>query len=148
MRSALVPAATLLTLALVAAGCASPDQAETTSTPTPSPSVSATPSPATTPPEESPEGVTDEPAVEAVPITIRGDEVQPNGRRVEVAAGEPFTLAVDSDRAAELHVHSTPEQTLQIEPGRSEVPLTVDTPGLVDVEEHDTGIVVLQLEVR
>ena len=40
------------------------------------------------------------------------------------------------------------EQMIEVAPGESTVRLTVDTPGVVDVEEHESGIVVLQLEVR
>jgi hypothetical protein len=85
---------------------------------------------------------------DAIEIEIEGDRVQPNGRRVQVSAGEPVVLAVTSDRAAELHVHSSPEQMLEVEKGESTVRLTVETPGLVDVEEHESGTVLLQLEVR
>ena len=73
---------------------------------------------------------------DAVEIEIEGDRVEPNGRQLAVAAGEPVTLAITSDRAAELHVHSSPEQMIEVAPGESTVRLTVDTPGVVDVEEH------------
>ncbi len=45
-------------------------------------------------------------------------------------------------------MHSSPEQVLDIAKGESTLTLVIDRPGLVDVEEHDTGLVVLQLEVR
>ncbi|HEY0776323.1 MAG TPA: hypothetical protein VGD51_19720 [Nocardioidaceae bacterium] len=85
---------------------------------------------------------------EAIEIEIEGDRVEPNGMRVEAATGEPVTLAVKSDRAAELHVHSSPEQVLEVEPGESTLELVIERPGIVDIEEHDSGLVVLQLEVR
>ncbi len=68
--------------------------------------------------------------------------------RVKVAAGEPINLEVESDRPAELHVHSSPEQVLEVEEGESTLTLTIERPGIVDVEEHETGKIVLQLEVR
>lgn len=85
---------------------------------------------------------------ETFEIEIEGDEIEPNGERVQVEAGEPVRLEVESDRAGEFHVHSSPEQEVAFKRGSSVVPLTVDIPGIVDVEEHETGIVVLQLEVR
>ena len=39
-------------------------------------------------------------------------------------------------------------QVIDVEKGTSTLTLTIDRPGLVDVEEHDSGRVVLQLEVR
>lgn len=85
---------------------------------------------------------------DVIKVQIEGDRIEPNGRRVEVEAGEPIRLEVDSDRAGEFHVHSSPEQEIPFEQGKSVVELTLDTPGVVDVEEHEAGAVVLQLEVR
>jgi phage-related baseplate assembly protein len=87
-------------------------------------------------------------SADAIEISIKGDDVEPMGKRVEVKAGEPVTLHVKSDRAAELHVHSSPEQELEVEPGESTLTVTIKTPGIVDVEEHHSETVVLQLEVR
>jgi len=85
---------------------------------------------------------------DAVEVEIQGDQVEPNGRRVEAQVGEPVGVHIESDRAGELHVHSTPEQTIPFEQGESTVEIVVDTPGVIDVEEHEAGVVVLQLEVR
>ncbi|HEY0774590.1 MAG TPA: hypothetical protein VGD51_10940, partial [Nocardioidaceae bacterium] len=85
---------------------------------------------------------------EAIEIEIEGDRVEPNGMRVKAAVGETVTLAVKSDRAAQLHVHSSPERVLEVEPGESTLELVIERPGIVDIEEHDSGLVVLQLEVR
>ena len=85
---------------------------------------------------------------EAIEVEINADQVQQNGKRVQVEAGQQVQIEVDSDRAGEFHVHASPEQYLEFDQGRSMVRLTVDTPGIVDVEEHESGLVVLQLEVR
>lgn len=87
-------------------------------------------------------------ARDAIEVEIEGDRIQPSGKRVEVAAGQEVRLEVESDRPGEFHVHSSPEQTPSFEPGQSVVSLTIERPGIVDVEEHESGIVVLQLEVR
>ena len=82
-----------------------------------------------------------------VDITIDGQEVSPNGQRLQVERGEPVHLRFSTDRAGELHVHSRPEQVVEFAAGKSKQTLVVDSPGLVEVEEHETGFVVLQLEV-
>ena len=105
---------------------------------------SATEEPSTEPsPQPSAEPSDDD----GIEVEIEGGEISPNGKRVKVDVGEPVTLEVESDRPGEFHVHSTPEQTIAFGKGETTVEITIDTPGVVDVEEHEAGIVVLQLEV-
>ena len=105
---------------------------------------SATEEPSTEPsPQPSGEPSDDD----GIEVEIEGGEISPNGKRVKVDVGEPVTLEVESDRPGEFHVHSTPEQTIAFGKGETTVEITIDTPGVVDVEEHEAGIVVLQLEV-
>jgi hypothetical protein len=135
-----------VTIAVLLTGCSGGDE----------PAAGAPPSGGTTsagaPRTDEPsaeEPAPSEPAVEdAIEVKIEGDRVEPNGRRVQVSAGEPVVLAITSDRAAELHVHSSPEQMVEVETGESTVRLAIETPGVVDVEEHESGTVLLQLEVR
>ena len=49
-----------------------------------------------------------------------------------------------------LHVWRpmSPEQVLEVKKGESTLTLVIDRPGLVDIEEHESGMVLLQLEVR
>ena len=144
MRRALAAAAVA---ALALTGCGSEEPTATTeetpATSTPSESAVASESPTESPTETS----TDD-SGHAIEIEIEGDRIEPRGKRVKVKAGEPVTLEVESDRPAELHVHSSPEQVLDVEKGESTLSLTIERPGIVDVEEHDSGIVVFQLEVR
>lgn len=144
MRMALVAA---VVAALALAGCSNSDEDPTGSS-TPAESSATSPT-AESNPSETP-STSEEPddGAVAVQIKIEGGQVEPNGQRLEVGAGEPIRLEIESDRAAELHVHSRPEQEFEVEPGSSTVDLTVDTPGVVDVEEHESGVVVLQLEVH
>ncbi len=81
-----------------------------------------------------------------VELTFEGEEA-PATERVPVDAGQPVELVVKSDRAGELHVHSSPEQTLEYAAGTTTVTITIDRPGVVDVERHDPEALVLQLEV-
>lgn len=145
MRRALAAVAVVLVLA----GCAANDQPEATDEPTTSPSPTASPSdPAPSEsPTPSPSPTEDDDTLE-IEIEIEGDRVTPNGERVEATAGEPVVLEIESDRVAELHVHSSPEQFIDVKRGESRHELIIETPGVVDVEEHDTGIVILRLEVR
>lgn len=148
MRRVLASGAVLI-LALTA--CSTADESGTAETAPTSEAASPSEPPATSESPSAPAASPTEDADddrEAIEIEIEGDEVEPRGRRVKVTAGEPIPLKIESDRAAELHVHSSPEQVLSVKAGKSAVDLTIKTPGIVDVEEHETGIVVLQLEVR
>ena len=84
----------------------------------------------------------------AVTVTREGDSFTPNGERVELAVGQTLVLTVTADEAGEMHVHSTHEQEVAYEAGTSEHEITIDRPGVVEVESHEPDTVVLQLEVR
>jgi hypothetical protein len=84
----------------------------------------------------------------AVTVTREGDSFTPNGERVELAVGQTLVLTVTADEPGEMHVHSTPEQEIAYEAGTSEHEITIDRPGVVEVESHEPDTVVLQLEVR
>ena len=88
---------------------------------------------------------TSEPGV--IAITFDGDTVTPNGERVEVKTGEEITLDVTADAPGEIHVHSNPEQEFEYDEGHTELTLTIDEPGVVDVESHDLEVIIVQLEV-
>ncbi len=87
------------------------------------------------------------PGTETIEITFEGDTVTPNGERVAVDAGQPIEIVVKADAAGELHVHSTPEQELAYGTGTTTLKLTLDEPGVVDVESHELEVVIVQLEV-
>ncbi len=84
----------------------------------------------------------------SVTVTREGDSVTPNGERVELGVDETLVLTVTADEAGELHVHSTPEQEIAYDEGTSEHEITIDRPGVVEVESHEPDLIVLQLEVR
>jgi hypothetical protein len=88
-------------------------------------------------------------APKTIAVTINGNEVTPNGDRIEVDAGQDVELDVTADKAGEIHVHSTPEQELEYKQGKSTLTITnLDQPGTVDVEVHDLEKVIVQLEVH
>lgn len=140
--------AALIALALVLTGCAAAEEpGASASSPGPASTSSSTgPGSPESAEESAEEGSAEEQTV--VEVSIAGDRVEPNSEHVELAAGEELVLEVTSDRAAEFHVHSSPEQVLEAPAGTSRHPLTIERPGVVDVEEHESGIVILQLEVR
>lgn len=89
---------------------------------------------------------TDEPVV--VEITVEGGTVEPNGERVDVAAGQPIDLVVTADEPGTLHIHSDPEQEFAYQAGTETFPIQIDRPGVVEVESHELDRVIVQLEVR
>lgn len=81
-------------------------------------------------------------------ITVAGDDVSPMGQTVDMAVGDVLTVRITSDRAGELHVHSSPEQTVGFGKGSSTRQVKIDKPGQVDVEEHESGALVARLLVK
>lgn len=116
-----------------------PASPPTSAASSPTESAEATPTSAetSTPPERP-----------ALSITIKGDAVRPNAQELEVDAGKSILIAIESDRAGQLHVHSKPGQYVKFEAGSTTKRLTVETPGSVEIEEHETSAVVAILEVR
>jgi plastocyanin len=82
-----------------------------------------------------------------VDVTVDGDAISPTNKQLEVGVGDTVTLHVTADRAGELHVHSSPEQELEFEKGETDLPITLDKPGSVDVEEHASDTLVLRILV-
>jgi hypothetical protein len=129
--------------AFVLTGCAGSDDTATSPT-TSSSSATSDPSPNATRSTPSP---AEPDAPITLQITIDGDQVTPNGQLIELFVGEPVLLRFASNRAGELHVHSKPEQVVDFPTGTSSQELVVETPGVVEIEDHATGVVVAQLEV-
>ena len=94
------------------------------------------------------QGATQDGDAVAVTITRKGDEFTPNGERVELGVDQTLVLTITADEAGEFHVHSTPEQEIEYDAGTSEHEITIDRPGVVEVESHEPASIVLQLEVR
>ena len=90
-------------------------------------------------------GSTDGP--KTIDITFSGDSVTPNGEKVSVGVGQKVVFHVVADAAGEIHVHSTPEQELEYDQGTTDLTITIDKPGIVDVESHALEKTIVQLEV-
>jgi FtsP/CotA-like multicopper oxidase with cupredoxin domain len=64
-----------------------------------------------------------------------------------LGVGEEVEVVVKSDTEGSLHVHSNPEQELDYGAGTTTLKLTIEDPGVVEVESHELETTVLQLEV-
>ena len=137
MRRSLASVAAVSCLFL-AAGCGTDDPSGADEPSSAKPSTSA---------GESADG-TPSSSAKRIAVAFDGDSVSPSGKRVEVAAGEPVELVVTADAPGEIHVHSSPEQELEYDAGTTTLELTIDQPGVVDVESHDLEKTIVQLEVR
>ena len=144
LRSGSLALVTLVVLLAAACGAEEPGAAdepkapESSATPTGQPSATTEP---TGKPKAEAEGTT-------IDITFKGNTVDPDGVERKVHAGEPFTLHIMADQPGELHIHSSPEQELVYPAGTTDKTLTIDQPGIVEVESHDLHQLIVQLEVR
>jgi hypothetical protein len=145
------PAATLIAGLLAAAvltgcgnGISDSSDSGAAADSTPSATTSESVSPSATPTESA----APKEAGPSLTVDIAGDKVTPNGQAIQVAPGKPLTITFNTDRAGELHVHSKPEQFVEFSAGTSTKKLTIEVPGVVEVEEHDTSHVVAQIEVK
>lgn len=125
--------------------CSSTDGGDTGSG-APTPSATTSESPSAAPSESAP--ASEKSTLSTVEVRISGDSVTPNAEQLELARGEAIVFDISSDRAGELHIHSRPEQYVEFSEGRTRAEISIDTPGSVQVEEHDTSKVVAILEVR
>ncbi len=132
---------TLAAVGLVVAGCGS--ESEAPSAPN---DVSSTVD--TTVVQSDSEQATDTDSTD-IDVAIAGGEVTPTDERIESAVGREIVLTVDSDAVDELHVHSVPEYTFPVAVGEDqEFRFTVDVPGSVDIELHDSDVTVATVLVR
>lgn len=114
----------ITTAVLICAGCATP-------TKTPATDSSAPPTPLT------------------VHVTMRSGVVTPSNATLQTRVGEPIVIRVDSDVADELHVHSTPDHSFEIEPKSGQTfQFSVSVPGKVDVELHKLKKTIATISVQ
>lgn len=145
LRTALLRTVTTVVALAVLSACGESATPAAPSSPATA-SVPATTSPSM-PESETPTEPQPEPTGTVVKITISGTTISPSGKRVQADFDEPVILQIKSDRAGELHVHSTPERVVEFKAGSTKAKLVFEQPGVVDVEEHETGKVIVQLQV-
>jgi len=94
-------------------------------------------------PVEEPDG-----NVRTVEVRIENGDVQPPPNRVKVVLGQRVRIVVESDVADEIHVHGY-ELEAEVTPTEpAVVEFVVDEPGLFEVETHESGTLLFQLQVQ
>ena len=145
LRIVIVTVVTALTLAACGSDAGDSDGSGSGASPETSGDRSTAPTPT---PSTEPQSKTKKPSTPTLRVTFEGDTVTPQGKKLEVKAGKPLKLLITADTGGEIHVHSSPEQEIEYPGGRSEKTLTIEQPGVVDVESHDLHELIVQLEVR
>ena len=128
-RALVVPAAVLAGL-LTVAGCGSGSDSSGSSS---SDAASAKP---------------DSSGTATIDITVKDQKITPQGAKVQVEAGKPLKLHIVADAKGEVHVHSSPEHEFEYDAGTTDETITLDQPGVVDIESHTLDKLIVQLEVR
>lgn len=141
----LVVAASVLVLGSALAGCGGDDTDSGSSTPT---------TPASTPSSTQSSTGSSTPASPApavgpsLDVTVAGDEIDPVGKALDAKTGDTLVITITSDRAGELHVHTSPEQELEFEPGTTKLEVELEQPGQVDIEEHASDTLIARVLVK
>jgi hypothetical protein len=84
-----------------------------------------------------------------IDVDIKGGNVTPTNQQLQAGVKEQIIVRVNSDVADEVHVHSTPEHTFNVEakPMQS-FQFTADVPGKVDVELHKLSKTIATIQVQ
>ncbi|HWG94333.1 MAG TPA: hypothetical protein VNU66_08935 [Mycobacteriales bacterium] len=143
LARATAPVAAALAGALLLSGCGTDEPvaapSPTVSATTAPPEDPATPQPATTPTPDD---------AQVIAITVAGGEVTGVQPRTQVPVGTRVRLTVTSDVTDEVHVHGYDEY-LDLVPGQAaQLEFVADTPGLFEVELHDSRQVLTRLQVQ
>jgi hypothetical protein len=158
---ALLAVSTTATVALLSGCTSSPsvDAAPSSSTSAPStsasppstsasaPSTSASSSPTASSPSTSVPGAAD---VVTLDISIKDDQVSPNGEKVDVAKGQTVKMTVTSDSDDEIHAHTGGEgfelEVMAGKPATGE--FVASEAGSFEVESHHLEKIIVILVVR
>jgi hypothetical protein len=132
----------LAAAALITAGCGGSNGPGYVSSSAPSPQPS-TVSPSDMSNEQAP------PTRLVIDVTVKGGDVTPTNVQLQAGLKEQIIIRVNSDAADELHVHSTPEHSFNVEakPMQS-FQFIVDVPGKVDVELHKLNKTIATIQVQ
>jgi hypothetical protein len=132
----------LTTAALLSAGCGGSNSSDNVSVNTSSSQPSAV-GPSDMSNEQAP------PARQIVDVTIKDGKVTPTNEQLKAGVKEQIVIRINSDAVDELHVHSTPDHSFNVEarPVQS-FQFTVDVPGEVDVELHKLNQTIATIQVQ
>lgn len=79
---------------------------------------------------------------------MKGRQITPAPRTIDLAVGETLTLVVTSDHDDELHVHGFEVEGALVAGKPTNVTLTGETPGVYEVETHEPALRLLKIAVR
>jgi heme/copper-type cytochrome/quinol oxidase subunit 2 len=81
-------------------------------------------------------------------VSVKDGKVSPKTHRVKVAVGSSVRILVSSDVDDEVHVHGYDIER-EISAGQSvTIDFTADQTGVFEVETHESGLLLLQLQVQ
>ncbi|HET7668336.1 MAG TPA: hypothetical protein VFK56_20170 [Mycobacterium sp.] len=84
-----------------------------------------------------------------VDVNIKGGDVTPTNEQLKAGVNEQIVIHVNSDAADELHVHSTPDHTFNVEAKPNQAfQFTVAVPGNVEVELHHLNKTIATIQVQ
>lgn len=87
-------------------------------------------------------------AVQTVRLSYADGQAGGDVGRVEVLVGSIVSLVVSGDTADEVHVHGYDRYLDVPAEGSATLTFTADVPGVFDVELHDQGLLLTQLQVN
>ena len=129
--------------ALITAGCGGSNSSD---------SATGSAQPSNQPSTVSPSDMSNEQAPPArleIDVDIKGGNVTPTNQQLQAGVKEQIVVRVNSDAADELHVHSTPEHSFNVEAKPMQIfQFTVDVPGKVDIELHKLNKTVATVQVQ
>ena len=139
VRNSIVRRAGAYLLVAVLVGCGGDDSP---------PEQSPTPAPATEQPGPSHSPSPTPPAGELIELSIVDGRVEPALDRVEVERGEAVRIVVSSDVPDEVHLHGYDLEAAVSPDEDAVIEFVADQTGLFELETHEQGLVLLQLQVQ
>lgn len=129
---------------LLATGCTSAPEPTTQASPAPAGSsapAASTSAPASTSPDAQ---------SLVIDISIKGDQVDPSGQKIDAKIGQPVVLNVTSDMDDEIHAHTGGDgYELEVKAGQTTTgTLTLTSAGSFEVESHHLEKVIVILNAR
>lgn len=138
MRGTAAAILTAALLGLTGCGGGEPEAGPTTPSAVPATSGAATPSAAPSPTTPAP----------TVSITVKGGKVTAGNGRHKIKLGSTVILEVTSDTADEVHVHGY-DKEFALKPGKpARVAFNANIPGVFEVELHEAGTALCELQVQ
>lgn len=85
--------------------------------------------------------------LETVQITLDRYGVSPSNETRVIQRGQSVLLRIEAEVPGQLHVHDDPERVIEFPGGSSEISLELLVPGIVEVEDHALGTLIVRFEV-